>query len=31
MPDKKCYFALCISKIDEEAICEFQFACSFCT
>ena len=30
MLDKKCNFTLCISKIDEEAICEFQFAC-LCT
>ena len=29
MLDKKYNYALCISKIDEKAICEFQFACSF--
>ena len=26
---KKCNFALCINKIDEETMCQFQFACSF--
>ena len=26
MLDKTCNFALCISEIDEEAMCEFQFA-----
>ena len=25
--DKKCNFTLCISKIDEQAMCEFEFAC----
>ena len=29
MLDKKCRFAGYISKIDEEAMCKFQFACSF--
>ena len=29
MLDKKCNFALCIIKIDAEAICEFRFACCF--
>ena len=29
MLDKKCNFALCVSQIDEEAMCEFQFSCSF--
>ena len=26
-PHQKCYFALCISKSDEEAMYEFQIAC----
>ena len=29
MLEKKCNFASYTNKIDEEAMCEFQFACSF--
>ena len=29
MLDKKCNFALCISKNDEESMCEFQFEYAF--
>ena len=29
MLDEQRNFALCISKIDDEAMCEFQFAYSF--
>ena len=29
MFDKKCNFPLCINEIDEEAMCDFQFARCF--